>query len=309
MTNDLYRTSYRHLDIEPGSSWQEVRQAYKRSVKKWHPDHFHNDAKTQSIAAEKIKEINCAFDLLSKHYQTHGALPLPGEAFAATPLNAETTRPGERHRASEPVEQRVDHATDETVDDNNQPPAEEKKRTGTFSRLVFVALIGWLGYTLWQTPDVSPGSPAPESSEPPGITNPRVDAVSRNQPEPAQPKHYFTYGSTIGDVYAIQGIPTKTADNLWYYGKSKVYFSSGKVTQWEDDPTSPLKASADVAIDRIANTAFGVGSTKAQVRTIQGEPLREWANVWEYGTSKVYFDGDRVSGWYDSTLNPLQAHK
>ncbi len=85
MTNDLYRASYRHLEISPGSSWQEVRRAYKGLVKKWHPDHFHNDAKTQSIAAEKIKEINCAFDLLLQHYRTHGSLPLSGEPSVATP--------------------------------------------------------------------------------------------------------------------------------------------------------------------------------------------------------------------------------
>ena len=306
MTNDLYRTSYRHLGVEPGSSWQEVRQAYKRCVKKWHPDHFHNDAKTQSIATEKIKEINCAFDLLSKHYQAHGTLPQPWEPLATSPPDTESAASG----ASEPVQRPVSNVTDDTVEHNNQPPVEEKKHIGAFSRLVFVMLIGWLGYTLWQAPDGPTESPVPVSSEPPaGIANPVVDAANRNQPESAQPKHYFTYGSTIGDVYAIQGIPTKTADNLWYYGNSKVYFSGGKVTKWEDDPVTPLNANADMPAARITNTAFGVGSTKAQVRVIQGEPLREWPNVWEYGTSKVYFDGDHVSGWYDSTLNPLQVHK
>lgn len=309
MTNDLYRSSYRHLEVEPGSSWQEVRRAYKRSVKKWHPDHYHNDTKTQSIAAEKIKEINCAFDLLSKHYRAHGALPLPGEPATATPDYAGTTHPPGTHHAVMETEWPVEHAASETARQKNEPPTEVKKRSGTFSRLVVVTLVGWFGYTLWQTPDVSPESSTPPSSEPPGNAASAVDAADRNQPVPAQPKHYFTYGSTIGDVYAVQGIPTKNTDSLWYYGKSKVYFSNGKVTQWDEDPTSPLKASADVAVDHVAATAFNVGSTKAQVRSIQGQPLREWANVWEYGMSKVYFDGDRVSGWYDSTLNPLQVHK
>ncbi len=302
MTNDLYRSSYRHLDIEPGSSWQEVRRAYKRSVKKWHPDHFHNDIKTQSIAAEKIKEINCAFDLLSEHYRTHGALPLPGAPPVTTP-EAGTTQPRGVHRASE---RPVDH---ETVEHKNQPPAEQKKRSGVITRLVLVALVGWFGYTLWQAPPVSPESSAPASSELPSAANPVIETAKNSEAEPAQPKQYITYGSTVGDVYAIQGIPTKTTDNIWHYGKSKVYFSGGKVTHWEDDPTSPLKASADVAVDRAMESAFGIGSTKAQVRTIQGQPLREWPNVWEYGTSKVYFEGDRVSGWYDSALNPLQLRK
>ncbi len=304
--NDLFRTSYRHLDVEPGSSWQEVRQAYKRCVKKWHPDHFHNnDAKTQSIAAEKIKEINCAFDLLSQHYRAHGALPLSWEPPATLPPDTESAAAG----AVETVQRPVSRASDNADEDYHQPPEEEKKHIGAFTRLVFVLLLGWLGYTLWLAPD-GPTEPPPVPSQAPAvIASPSVDTANRNQPDPAQPKHYFTYGSTVGDVYAIQGIPTKTTDNLWYYGNSKVYFSGGKVTKWEDDPANPLNANADMSATRITATAFGVGSTKAQVRVIQGEPLREWPNVWEYGTSKVYFDGDHVSGWYDSTLNPLQVHK
>ena len=158
MTNDLFSSSYRHLDVEPGSSWQEVRRAYKRSVKKWHPDHFHNDSKTQSIAAEKIKEINCAFDLLSEHYRTHGVLPLPGESPATTPYNAGGTRSQEAHRAAQPPEPSVDHVTTETVEHDNQPSVQENKRSGVITRLAIVGLVAWLGYILWQTPPVSPES-------------------------------------------------------------------------------------------------------------------------------------------------------
>lgn len=309
MTNDLFRSSYRHLEVEPGSSWQEVRRAYKRSVKKWHPDHFHNDTKKQSIAAEKIKEINCAFDLLAEHYRTHGALPLPGELPVTTPYDAGVARSHEAHQASMQPEPPVDHVTTETDEHNDQPPVHEKKRSGVVTRLVLVALVGWFGYTLWQAPPESTESSTPESSEPPGNAPPVIEAAKNRESEPVQPKQYFTYGSTIGDVYAIQGIPTKTTDNIWHYGKSKVYFDGGKVSHWEDDPTSPLRASADIAIDRAADNVFGLGSTKAQVRAVQGQPLSEWPNVWEYGTSKVYFDGDRVTGWYESALNPLHVRK
>jgi hypothetical protein len=308
MTNDLYRSSYRHLEIPPGSSWLEVRRAYKRLVKKWHPDHFHNDAKTQSIAAEKIKEINCAFDLLSQHYRTHGALPLSGEPSVAEPGG---TGSREAWRAAQQTARPVDHATTETDEHKQQPPVDEKKRSGTVTRLVLAALMGWFVYALWLAPELPPASYAPEPGATADNTSPVIDTADSSQPEAAQPRSYFTYGSTIGDVYAVQGIPTKTTDNVWHYGKSKVYFTGGKVTHWEDDPTSPLKASADVSVSasHSVDSAFGIGSTKAQVRAIQGQPLREWANVWEYGMSKVYFDRDRVSGWYDSALNPLQVRK
>jgi hypothetical protein len=305
MTNDLYRSSYRHLEIPPGSSWQEVRRAYKRLVKKWHPDHFHNDAKTQSIAAEKIKEINCAFDLLSQHYHTHGALPLSGEPPVAAPAGPGGTGPREAWRAAPPPARPVDSAAAETVAHKQPPPVDQKKSGGVVTRLVLVALGSWFVYALWLAPEVPPVAYAPE----PGAIADNTSPVTDTPPETAQPGPYITYGSTVGDVYAVQGIPTKTTNNVWHYGKSKIYFSRGKVIHWEDDPSSPLKASADVGSSRRADTAFGIGSTKAQVRAIQGQPLREWANVWEYGMSKVYFDRDRVSGWYDSALDPLLVRK
>lgn len=309
MTNDLYRSSYRHLEIAPGSSWQEVRRAYRRLVKKWHPDHFHDDARTQTIAAEKIKEINCAFDLLSQHYRKHGALPLSGEPSAAAPVEAGGTGPREARRAAQPAARPVDHAATETVEHRQPPPVVQKQRSGAVTRLVLVALIGWFVYALWLAPEVPLPPYTPEPSATAVNTSPVSDTADTGQREATQPGPYFTYGSTVGDVYAVQGIPTKTTDNVWHYGESKVYFTGGKVTHWEDDPSSPLKASAEIGTSASVDTAFGIGSTKAQVRAIQGQPLREWANVWEYGMSKVYFDRDRVTGWYDSALNPLLVRK
>jgi hypothetical protein len=309
MTNDIYRSSYRHLDIEPGSTWQEVRRAYKRSVKKWHPDHFHHDSKTQSIAAEKIKEINCAFDLLAEHYRTHGSLPLPGVPSATPSPETSSAPPQDTHRPSGRPRPPTDHATAGAGERNTSSSEEVKKRGGIVTRLVLVVFAGWLGYTLWHAPAVAPEASAPKRNEPAGNPEAQTEDAGKTQTEPEQPVRYFSYGSTIGDVYAIQGIPTKTTDGIWYYGKSIIHFHDGKVASWEDNPANPLKASAEAAVNRTAETVFGRGSTKIQVRAVQGEPLREWANVWEYGTSKVYFDGDRVSGWYDSTLDPLRVRK
>ncbi len=201
------------------------------------------------------------------------------------------------------------HAAAETVEHPQPAPVEQKNRSRTVTRLALVALVGWFVYAVWLAPAVPPPSDAPEPNTVAGNTTPVIETADTQLPEADQSRSYFTYGSSIGDVYAVQGIPTKTTDNVWHYGKSKVYFTGGKVTNWEDDPTRPLRASADVTLGRSADTAFGIGSTKAQVRAVQGQPLREWANVWEYGMSKVYFDRDRVSGWYDSALNPLRVRK
>jgi len=53
---------YAILGIKEGASLQEIKKAYKRSVKKWHPD-FHPD---EPECLEKIKDINEAYEVLSR---------------------------------------------------------------------------------------------------------------------------------------------------------------------------------------------------------------------------------------------------
>lgn len=62
-TSDHY---YRVLDLGPGASIDEVKQAHKEMLKVWHPDRFNNDEELQRKAQEKLKEINNAYDMLSQ---------------------------------------------------------------------------------------------------------------------------------------------------------------------------------------------------------------------------------------------------
>lgn len=305
-----YLTSYHHLEIASDCTWPEVRRAYKRLVKKWHPDHFHNDIRAQSLANEKIKDINCAFDLLSVHYRTHGVLPSITKTLESTVAHADpdyTPTPKE-------VQSRSTTATwndAETAHYNTPNTAKQKSRYGFFVRLAFILVVVSVGYASWQAPRES-NNPIPAPGVALSNTTTTTGGAANTRTSAAQDTNYFTYGSTVGEVYAVQGTPSQTIDNVWQYGKSKVYFSGGKVTHWEDDPSSPLRAKEDskqaVSTQTTANT-FSIGSTKAEVRAIQGKPLMEWSGVWEYGLSKVYFDGDRVRSWYDSPLNPLMIRK
>lgn len=52
---------------------------------------------------------------------------------------------------------------------------------------------------------------------------------------------------------------------------------------------------------------FGVGSTKAEVRAVQGQPDQTSANEWRYGSSSVYFGKDRVTGWRTELGSPLKV--
>ena len=46
---------YEILDLQPGASPEEVKQAYRELVKVWHPDRFSHDPKLIKRAHEKLK--------------------------------------------------------------------------------------------------------------------------------------------------------------------------------------------------------------------------------------------------------------
>lgn len=59
--------AYEILGLKPGASHKEVKQAYRKLVKVWHPDRFFSLEEKQK-AEERIKKINEAYNQL-KSYQ------------------------------------------------------------------------------------------------------------------------------------------------------------------------------------------------------------------------------------------------
>ena len=68
MTSEINRC-YRALELEPGASLEQVKQAWREMVKVWHPDRFPNDAKMQRKAQERLKDINGAYEILRACFQ------------------------------------------------------------------------------------------------------------------------------------------------------------------------------------------------------------------------------------------------
>ena len=56
-----YQADCRLLEVEPGASTDEIRQAYRDQTKVWHPDRFSNDTRLQQKAGERIRQINSAY--------------------------------------------------------------------------------------------------------------------------------------------------------------------------------------------------------------------------------------------------------
>lgn len=59
--------AYKILGVDSKSSFEEIKIAYKRKIKEYHPDLLQNVGKElQDLAKRKIQEINHAFDLIKK---------------------------------------------------------------------------------------------------------------------------------------------------------------------------------------------------------------------------------------------------
>lgn len=78
---DIYY-AYSILELTPGASQDEIKQAYRQLVKIWHPDRFVLESQKQE-AEEKIKLINAAYERL-KSVETGNIEPSKGSETPPT---------------------------------------------------------------------------------------------------------------------------------------------------------------------------------------------------------------------------------
>jgi hypothetical protein len=337
--NEQYRPIYADLEVPPGCTWSELRTAYKQMVQKWHPDRFQGDPEKLRHAEEKIKKINRAYELLAEFYRAHGNLPLAfGHAAIIPPSHGATEgqRPPETPGSPPPSQPAPPHRPASSPTPHVDAAPMPRARTGWFARTVIVGLLLWFGYNAWRDAATTPidtttaemakrpqdrgtpgsgsaasgtgFSPAPTESIVPHH-GPQLGADVGTNSGVRGNRGSFQLGSTVGEVYAAQGKPDRIENDVWHFGRSKIYFRDGRVDHWENDPMNQLNVRDDTAGDRADTPGIAIGTTKAEVRSIQGQPLVEGGSVWEYGLSKVYFQNDRVSGWYDSPLDPLRLRQ
>ena len=54
---------YEVLGVKPGASQEEIKSAYRKLVKQYHPDQY-GDNPLKNLAEEKLAEINKAYDMI-----------------------------------------------------------------------------------------------------------------------------------------------------------------------------------------------------------------------------------------------------
>ena len=67
--------AYKILEVSENSSEEEIKAAYKKLAKKYHPDFYQNNP-LASLAEEKLKEINEAYEVLEKYSKEEKSKPI-----------------------------------------------------------------------------------------------------------------------------------------------------------------------------------------------------------------------------------------
>lgn len=108
------------------------------------------------------------------------------------------------------------------------------------------------------------------------------------------PDGFFTMGSSEDDVKRVQGVPTSISGDRWGYGLSRITFTDGVVSGWDE---IDIKLKVVIPKTDEKTFTFGIGDRKQDVVNVMGTPTSITGNRWGYGLSRVTFDEDRVSGW------------
>lgn len=243
---------YTALGLTPGATLAEVKRAYRRLVKRWHPDVWASTPERPPQDLERFYAITSAYATLravaertpppGRRRQGAGFWPglstvclavgvlitlgLYGFLGTASPPALpffSASRGALTAQSPSQAEYITLGSTQDAVLAIQGKPTWATERMWDYrgSRLYFTAgrVTGW---------EIWPAAPLQVQLLP---------AVALT-PVPA----FFTVGSTKDEVLAVQGTPTKVTERLWEYGMSRVMFADNRVTRWEVWPGAPLRA-------------------------------------------------------------------
>lgn len=275
-----YTKCYAILGVFPDDDWTTVRNAYQRQIRRWHPDRFQNRSH-QELAEEKTKALNYAYHELSDYHRRFGALPADGSSSATTHSSHPAPASSEENFNDQARFQASKSGADPFWSDTESEAPRRRRFGGPAAAVTILALAYLVWGGEWFT------SPEQEDLW-------YAMEIDSTKPGKDLPVELF-------------GRPSGTDKTTIRAGNMERSSQPGKSLRQTDAFSSSQSSYARPLPDSNLTGLFGRDSSKTEVLTAQGPPLRQTEHVWYYGTSRVFFRYDKVSGWYESPTNPLNA--
>jgi len=310
VNNEDYTNHLQVLGVDHDSSWSDIKTAFQRAAREWHPDRYIAEPEKQKLAEERFKIISQAYNALSNYYQHHGKLPEgPAQAQGASPVAGEQ-------------DFEIPLQPDTSIWSGLATEEERMLRHIIVRRSAVVLLSIGAGIALLNlflsadgpSNDLAADRPytagKPLGGNGPGsrpLNTVRPDSPAAAEKPGQHQSKSLALGATFGDAQDILGLPARVEGDIWFYGKSEIHFKDGFVTDWIISESNPLNVSLTrKRASAPLKTYFIVGDTKSEVLRIQGPPAWKTDSVWKYKISKVFFARGLVTGWYSSPLDALK---
>jgi DnaJ-domain-containing protein 1 len=59
---------YKALELTPGAGWDQIKKQYRKLMKAYHPDLFHNDPRKLKLAQEVSRQLNEAYNYFENKF-------------------------------------------------------------------------------------------------------------------------------------------------------------------------------------------------------------------------------------------------
>jgi len=234
--------------------------------------HQQAPALVKKKAEKKMQDVNTAYSILSDYYKKHGYLPgyAPTEPLATnfTNVSSANTYPNSEEFGRDSIKD-PENNIDSNKTDYRKPIVKKKSTKFIWISVMLIGIISFYSFDTIFSDSIDSSMNAGSQTAPNKLLNNSVvtqntnpspattDIINKEEIEKIQSpfsvkkrksafapsstlgiyeeatnNKYFTYGDTGGRVFEIQGVPTRTIGDIWYYGKSEVHFQDGRVKSW-----------------------------------------------------------------------------
>jgi hypothetical protein len=300
--------AYRVLEIAPGATKDQTREARNVLAKVWHPDRHQGDPKLHERADDKLRQINDAYAAIER-----AGFP-PAEATRqreAPPAYIDSLRPHiQQPRATSQSVAAQNATTHKSRARSTSGITPQRRRIPGWVPLLLGAIAATAGVVTVMVLKHHDGATAPVTTHTPG-PGPTITPLS-------DPSDGFTLGSSKEDVRRVMGPPTSvetTFGERWNYGMANVEFRDDKVYAWRSSAFDRLKVrlaphDAKVAEAAHARGTYGAHASRDEVLGVEGPPDGldyTFGETWEYGMSNVKFVDGHIDTVWNTHARPLHV--